>query len=62
MYCAAVILKNYFGLRKAKRGDQKRSRLSIVSAGARSLSSSSTHVRSGTIYVEHDLVSAKRLH
>jgi len=48
MYCATVILKNYLSVRKAKRAIQKRSFLSIRSAGAQSLSLSPTYVRSGT--------------
>jgi len=62
MYCVAVILKNYLSLRKAKRGVQKRSRLSLLSAGAQSLSLSPTYVPSGTTHIEHDFLSAKRLH
>jgi len=62
MYCVAVILKNYLSLRNAKRGVQKRSRLNMLSAGAQSLSLSPTYMRSGTTYIEHDFVSAKRLH
>jgi hypothetical protein len=62
MYCAAVILKNHLSVRKAKLDVQKRSSLSLLSAGTQSLTLSPTYVRSGTTYIEHDFVSAKRLH
>jgi hypothetical protein len=47
---------------KSKTWCSKTISLSILSAGAQSLSLLPTYMRSGTTYIEYEFVSAKRLH